>query len=277
VSAPTNGDDSDRTGQLGVEGDADPGATRRAPLGPTREVPVAAAPESAPPTGTWVGRARATPPLPPPVDPYWPPMEQDRYHPGPPILVAHPPRTRRGTALIAIGVVAAVCAIGSLLILLGTALSKEAGLGFGDNPAATPTPSPTPPPAPGVGDPVSDGRFEFTVTKVECGQKQIDAGFFDQKAKGQYCIVSFKVENIGKEAQTFSEAMQEAIDEDGNSHKTDTIAGALVNAKIDSWWHSVAPGDTYSAKMVFDIPKNAELATLELHEAPFSKGAVVTL
>lgn len=232
---------------------------------------------------TWVGRAR--PPVNPiatsPVDPYWPVEPVHYEHPAPhhPVALVRPRRSGRATFLLVVGVIAAVCVAGSLLVLLGIGLVKNAG----STPAAVPTPTPArtttpaPPPEPGVGDPVRDGRFEFVVSNVQCGKKKVEAGFFNQAAQGQFCVVDFTVRNIGTEAQNFSDLFQRAYDADGAEYSANVQADLIVNRDADAFWKTVEPGNSMTGKLVFDIPKKAELAQVVLHDSPFSNGAVVTV
>lgn len=46
---------------------------------------------------------------------------------------------------------------------------------------------------PGMGDPVKDGKFQFTVTNVDCGKKSVGSSLLNQKAQGQFFLVSIKV------------------------------------------------------------------------------------
>jgi hypothetical protein len=43
--------------------------------------------------------------------------------------------------------------------------------------------------APGIGTKVRDGKFEFTVRKVECGKSRIGSTDFGTTAQGQFCFV----------------------------------------------------------------------------------------
>ena len=57
--------------------------------------------------------------------------------------------------------------------------------------------------APQLGKVVRDGKFAFTITAVKCGIAQVGTNvYLIQKAQGQYCRASIKVENIGNDAQT---------------------------------------------------------------------------
>src|SRR5690349_19313126 len=63
---------------------------------------------------------------------------------------------------------------------------------------------------PGLNDPVRDGKFEFTATRVKCGATKVGSGLVSEKAQGQYCLITLRVKNIGKEAQAFADSAQKA-------------------------------------------------------------------
>jgi hypothetical protein len=287
VSGPGLGDEPTHAGQPGVGGPPSDQPHPTAPhptVGkPTSEYPIINDPAGAEARTTWIGRARppANPVAAHPVDPYWPPLGQAEYghaaahHP---VALVRPRRSSRATFMLVVGLIAAFCVVGSLLVLLGSALIKNSGTTTGA--ASPPTPSPTtpaPPPEPGVGDAVRDGRFEFVVSKVQCGKKRVEAGFFNATAQGQFCVVDFSVRNIGDEAQNFSDLFQRAYDTDGAQYSANVQADLIVNKDADAFWKSVDPGNSMAGKLVFDIPRKAELAQIELHDSPFSSGAVVTV
>lgn len=51
------------------------------------------------------------------------------------------------------------------------------------------TPTTEAPESPGIGSPVRDGKFEFTVGKVDCGKSRIGSVDFGVRAQGQFCLV----------------------------------------------------------------------------------------
>jgi hypothetical protein len=48
----------------------------------------------------------------------------------------------------------------------------------------------------------TDGRFQFTVTGMECGASSVGPDGFGQKAQGEFCLVSVTIKNIGKDAES---------------------------------------------------------------------------
>jgi hypothetical protein len=232
--------------------------------------------------GRWVGRAKPPPPPPPPVDPYW------DTGTGPIVYLADRPPRRRGSGrtvvLVVVGVLAAACASGAVLYLLGTALLHNALASGQPTPSASSesaepvvTRTTVPPKKPGLRVPVRDGQFQFVVTGVSCGHESVGESFVTRKAQGQFCIVTLTVRNVGTEDRTFADSFQEALDADGREYRADTAAGVIVNENADVVLNVVKPGHKLTGKIVFDVPDDAELATLKLHDSPFSNGAVVTL
>jgi hypothetical protein len=117
-----------------------------------------------------------------------------------------------------------------------------------------PESKPEPKPAePGIGDKVRDGDYQFTVTKIRCGVKRVGDQYYGEKAQGQFCLVSMKIKNVGKEEIDFSDENQKLYDTKGREYSPDDGA----------WWHvsepgtDINPGNTLKTVVPFDIPKKA--------------------
>lgn len=130
---------------------------------------------------------------------------------------------------------------------------------------------------PGIGDPVKDGKFQFTVKKVECGKKSVGSSLLNQKAQGQFCLVTIKVKNIGDEAQMFAGSNQKAFDAKGTEYSNDTGAEIYANSEAQTFLNEINPGNSVTGKLVFDVPKSTKLTRLELHDSIFSGGVEVAL
>lgn len=128
-----------------------------------------------------------------------------------------------------------------------------------------------------IGEAVRDGKFEFTAQNVKCGVAKVGGSFLEEKAQGQFCLVTVKVKNIGKEAQTFSDSNQKAYGADGAEFSADTGAGLSANEDAKAFLNEINPGNEVTGVVVFDIPKEAKLVKLELHDSPFSGGVEVSL
>lgn len=130
--------------------------------------------------------------------------------------------------------------------------------------------------AAGIGTPVRDGKFEFTVTGVEPGVASIGSDVFGETAQGQFLLVRMTVTNIGDEAQHFSGSNQELVDTEGRTHSADTSAAIYLDDS-DSFLNQINPGNSVEGTVVFDIPTDATPASIELHDSMFSGGVSVTL
>jgi hypothetical protein len=244
----------------------------------------------------WVGRA-----TPRPDDPWAqddtsyvePAYVQPGYvKPGAPpgYVVVGAPKRRRGMRafLIVAGIFAACCAGGATLALLTNAALRDAATStLGANPAQAENPvvvptttAAAPPPAPsqpGLNTPVRDGKFEFVVSAVNCGQEAVGFAPLNRQAKGQYCVVELSVQNIGTKDQLLVDGAQKAIGPDGTEYGPDTGAGLIANANTSVWLNVVKPGDKVTGKMVYDVPDGVTIVKLELHDSVFSNGTTVAL
>jgi hypothetical protein len=130
--------------------------------------------------------------------------------------------------------------------------------------------------APRIGNPVRDGKFEFTVRKVDCGKSRIGSVDFGVKAQGQFCFVYMKVENIGNEAQTLDGSAQYMFGSTGQRYDADTEAAIYLDDS-KTFLEDINPGNAVDGIVVFDIPEGAKPTKLELHDSAFSGGVEVEL
>lgn len=130
---------------------------------------------------------------------------------------------------------------------------------------------------PGLNEPAKDGDFQFTVTGVKCGVAKVGNQYLNEKAQGQFCLVSVQVKNIGKEAQTMVDSVQKAYDAKGTEFSVDSGAALYANEDQQVFFEEINPGNTVKGKLVFDIPKDTKLTSLELHDSLFSGGVKVAL
>ena len=127
-----------------------------------------------------------------------------------------------------------------------------------------------------VGQKVRDGKFEFTVTKVQKGVKSVGDQYVNQKAQGQYVLVNVTVSNIGDEAQLLSDSSQKIRDAKGREFSSDTAAAIYVkDNKV--FLNEINPGNSVKGTLVFDMPKGTDPVSIELHDSPFSDGVTVRL
>lgn len=198
-----------------------------------------------------------------------------------------PPKKKLGAGkivLLVIGVIVALCAVGG--IIAAVAGGKTANNASDKPPAATKTTGAAKKPAgkpkaaahtnPRQGQPARDGKFEFTVTGVTYGKTQVGNQYAGKQAQGQFVLVQVTVKNIGTQAQTFDASSQKAAG-NGNTYSADSEAGIYANTGDQTFLNEINPGNQAQGTLVFDIPKTARLASIELHDSPFSGGVTVDL
>jgi hypothetical protein len=98
-----------------------------------------------------------------------------------------------------------------------------------------------------------------------------------KNAAGQYCIVELTVRNIGDKPQTFYNTNQEAHSADGTRYEPDweaTYDALNGDQKADE---AINPGNEIDAIVVYDIPKDAKIQTLKLHDSGMSNGVVIRI
>lgn len=127
----------------------------------------------------------------------------------------------------------------------------------------------------GIGQPVSDGKFEFTVTGVENPGKTIGE-VFPQEAQGTWVIVRVDVTNTGNEAGMLDASSQKAFDGQGREFTAESVPSLEDWDKV--FLNAINPGNGIKgAPIVFDVPDGTTLDRIELHDSLFSGGAEVSL
>lgn len=130
----------------------------------------------------------------------------------------------------------------------------------------------------GIGTPVRDGKFEFTVTKIRCGVPSVGPDAVGETAQGQFCLATLKVSNIGDKPQTLDASSLYGYDAQGRKLNADGAAGIYANpGGGGAFLNEINPGNSANAVVVFDIPKDGKLTKLELHDSPFSGGVEVAV
>lgn len=182
-------------------------------------------------------------------------------------LLPEPIRKRRTAGWVTLGVLAAcgVCGVVTISRLTGESTSET-------NPAGNQAPRP----APGLGAPARDGTLEFTVRSVTCGSQQV-GDVVQKNAAGQYCVVELTVRNVGDTPRAFYNTNQEAHSADGTRYEPDWEAtdDALNGEQLAD--EAIKPGGAIDAIVVYDIPKDAKIQTLTLHDSGMSNGVVVRI
>lgn len=131
--------------------------------------------------------------------------------------------------------------------------------------------------AAGLNTPVRDGKFEFTVTGVDCSQNVIGEDPITTTANGVFCVAAVNVSNIGNEAQTLDATSQYGYDATNNKYSTDTEAAFYLPNQGGALFNQLNPGTSVTGQLVFDVPAGTQLTTLELHDSMFSDGVTVTI
>ena len=119
-----------------------------------------------------------------------------------------------------------------------------------------------------------DGKFEFTVAKIKCGVGQVGSQYLNQKAQGQFCLVSMSVKNIGKDSVDLLTSQQTAFNAANAKYKVDDTATFYI-AESSSFVVTINPGNTVATILVYDIPKDQSIAKLELHDSFLSGGVTI--
>lgn len=130
---------------------------------------------------------------------------------------------------------------------------------------------------PTIGQAARDGKFEFIIKSVSCGQTSIGSDFLTETAQGQFCNLSVSVKNIGNEPQTLFVDNQYVFNASGQKYSADSAATIVANPNSDTWIGEINPGNTIEGIMVFDLPKDQTPTVAQLHDSAFSDGIKIKL
>lgn len=173
-------------------------------------------------------------------------------------------------------VLTAVGGVILLLLIIGVGNSEN-------NNSSTPKPSPvasgvTTAKAVGLNQPARDGKFEFVVKTVTCGQTSVGANEYATKdAQGQYCLMSLTVKNIGDRAQGLYSSNQKLLNSRNQQFAADDIASSYLDTSYSTLFSNINPGNQIEGTIVFDFPKGEIPVQAELHDDAFSGGVKVNL
>jgi hypothetical protein len=131
--------------------------------------------------------------------------------------------------------------------------------------------------AAGIGTAVRDGKFEFTVSGIDCSKNEIGTDGLTKTAQGVFCLVSVHVSNIGNEAQMFDASSQKAFDAQKREFSADSSAAMYQGDAGKSFLEQLNPGSAVDGQLVYDVPAGTKLTQIELHDSPFSGGVKVNL
>ncbi|NHN57110.1 DUF4352 domain-containing protein [Calidifontibacter sp. DB0510] len=142
--------------------------------------------------------------------------------------------------------------------------------------ASTTKAAPAAPKGPGIGTPVRDGKFEFTVTKVRTGVASVGDSSFGTKAQGQFVLITVTVKNIGDVPQSMFDSNQKVTDNQGRQFAPSSEA-AIYMGDDNIIFKEINPGNQLTGVLVYDMPKGAVPVSIELHDSAFSGGTKVAL
>ncbi|QIS01882.1 protein kinase [Nocardia brasiliensis] len=142
-----------------------------------------------------------------------------------------------------------------------------------ENPGPPPEQPDQPLPA-AAGTPVRDGKFEFAVRDVDTGVRRVGL----QQAAGSFVVVTLAVRNISDEAKWFLPFGQRLFDAAGTAfdHNATATMWQVAQHSYD-YSFELAPGQSATTQLVFDIPAESTPAHLELHDFVLSNGVAVQL
>jgi hypothetical protein len=203
--------------------------------------------------------------------------DQPQYGPPPAGYPAQQPKKSRKTLWIVLSIIGgllALCCVGGTIFLVAGGKAVDKAVKEAPSPGETARSAEAKKATAKLGATARDGKFEFTVTKVEHGKAQVGDQYLGKQAQGQFVLVSVTVKNIGSEGKLFDGSSQYAYG-DGVRYTHDGVAETYANKDAATFLNTINPGNTVSGVLVFDIPAGKKITKVELHDSPFSGGVTV--
>ncbi|MGO0576437.1 DUF4352 domain-containing protein [Ornithinimicrobium panacihumi] len=129
--------------------------------------------------------------------------------------------------------------------------------------------------APTIGDTVTIGDFEVTVSGIEDGFDYVGPADWGEAAQGQFVKILLTVKNNGTSAEYFLDSEQKLIDEQDREHSTSSAAYLLDEENL--WLTEINPGNTATGALLYDIPTDATPVRIHLSSGWFGDTAEVSL
>jgi hypothetical protein len=125
------------------------------------------------------------------------------------------------------------------------------------------------------GDLVHDAGFDFVVHSADCGVPALTGpdGQHLKPTNGSFCVVSVTVHNDGPEPEGLPGIVQLATGSRGAVYLPDVAADTTVNGGDPT----LSPGESWDARLVYDVPVGIQLVQVSLHSAEYSRGVKVRL
>ncbi|RLP75489.1 DUF4352 domain-containing protein [Mycetocola tolaasinivorans] len=130
---------------------------------------------------------------------------------------------------------------------------------------------------PAIGTPVTAGSMEFTVTGVEEAGASVGGQYLSATAQGRFVRVALSVKNVGNNPETFLVNYLKVEDSQGRSFNADSSATIYDTASADTWISEINPGNAVTGSVIFDLPADAELATLTVSNSVWGSGKKIAL
>jgi hypothetical protein len=125
--------------------------------------------------------------------------------------------------------------------------------------------------APTVGEPVTEGRFEFAVTDFSCDEEVA----VDAEPSGRFCVLTLEATNGTDIDQAVDTGAHLLIDEAGTEYAPASEATQELGG--EEMTELVPPGESATVRLVYDVPEGALIVGAVLHDELEGEGQQIDL
>ncbi len=128
----------------------------------------------------------------------------------------------------------------------------------------------------GKSEAVRDGKLEFALLGIRRNVSEIGDSYFGTTANtGSYTVVTLSVRNVSRESVTFDGAYVVGVAADGSQIPSDREAQYYANEGGEGMLSTLHPGQQMRASIAFQVPDDARLMAVQVHDSVFSRGAQI--
>ncbi|KWX66542.1 DUF4352 domain-containing protein [Mycobacterium sp. NAZ190054] len=197
---------------------------------------------------------------------------------------APPPKKSNTGKVLLFSMLGVVLFFGGCGLLLAAGTDSKNDRGSSSSAAGAPSyapsqPEPSTPAIAAPGSAVRDGKFEFKILGVTSAKRVSDPSgnrYMTTDAQGIFVVIDLQITNIGDQPQNFFGSNQKLYDTNGRQYAVDSRADMYMNAG-ESIMGDINPGNSITRKLAFDVPPDARLTYLQLHDSMLSGGVKLAI
>lgn len=132
---------------------------------------------------------------------------------------------------------------------------------------------------PGLNSVVRNSVLEYVVTGQRCGVLRVGSGGgpAGKPSRGQFCLVTVRVHNLGPAALVFTPDEQIGYTAAGNRYSGSAGGSRYANGSSRTFLTAIGPGASRTGMLAFDLPRDESLTAVRLRASGIAGSVAVRL